>query len=505
MFQQKILCLGNNSQDTDVRTGTLANKHSTVNHGLIDHVDFFPADPGYYHTTVIDLSVGAIHNLAKQFDMIVLLDQPLEQWSNWKLLNISYKLIRDLEQQGHVVDYRHNDNTQTLIFFDTVLKTNPSFCIHPWINFTEENSGLKLCPRDRGSVLPLTRMDNWSATPAITQIQQKMLAGEKIPSRCGVCYEYEDIGTESYRQFETLEWLLSLNIKSFEDLDRIKHPYLYEVRLNNKCNIMCRSCNPHFSHLIAQEAEQHKIKYPVKGTIQYSNIDRIDIDTLQANSRVYLTGGEPSIMPEVIEFLRRCVAKKHTDFELTLGTNGVKFSATFVELCKNFSNLNFSFSLDGYKEINNYWRWGSNWEAIVANMHLAQDHGHRISVNTVPGIYNVTNLHLLFEWLDLEFPMTGIYLQFNHFKLQSAFNHPNHDLVMESMRRCQQTRIYLADGKSTRSGIDSLYNHYSQRPQCDLDNLRAFFEFNDRLDQVRGSSLALAIPELEACRHLVQS
>jgi len=123
----------------------------------------------------------------------------------------------------------------------------------------------------------------------------------------------------------------------------------------------------------------------------------------------------------------------------------------------------------------------------------------------VPGIYNVTNLHLLFEWLDIEFPETSIYLQFNYFKPQSAFNHPNHDMVMESMRRCMNTQVYLADGKSTKTGIDSIFNHYNNQPNCDVESLREFFNFNDKLDLVRNTKLIEYIPELEACRHLLQS
>lgn len=503
MFQQKVLCIGNNDYDTDQQTSKLATDNHTVNHGLIAQVNFVPKESGYYHTTVIDMAVGDIFTLAKYFDLIVLLDQPLSQWSNWKLLNTSYKLVRDLEKQGVATQYRQNKNIQVLIFFDSELKENKSFCIHPWINFTEEDRGLKLCPRDSGQVLPLSRMEDWKNNPQVIDIQKNMLAGNKLPERCKICYGYEDIGAESYRQYETLEWLLSLGIKTFDDLNKITQPYMYELRLSNKCNIMCRSCNPLFSHLIDKEAKQHHILYPIKDTIDYSKIDRIDIGKLQSNSRVYLTGGEPTIMPDVIEFMRRCIAQSRTDFELTFGTNGVKFSPTFLNLCQQFSKLNFSFSLDGYGKINDYWRWGSDWDTIVKNMHTVQDQGHNVSINTVPGIYNVTNLHLLFEWLDVEFPMTSIYLQFNYFVAQSVFNHPNHALVLDSMQRCKNTNVYLADGKSTKTGIDSIYHHYSQSPTCDLERLREFFKFNDKLDLARNSRLGDYIPELEECRKLL--
>ena len=61
---------------------------------------------------------------------------------------------------------------------------------------------------------------------------------------------YEENGIESYRQFETKEWITKLGITAIEDLDQISQPYYYELRLSNKCNLMCRGCKPQFSHLI---------------------------------------------------------------------------------------------------------------------------------------------------------------------------------------------------------------------------------------------------------------
>ena len=234
-----------------------------------------------------------------------------------------------------------------------------------------------------------------------------------------------------------------------------------------------------------------------------ASIDLIDIDTLDKKTSVYFQGGEPTIMPEVTEFMQRCIAKNRTDFFLTMCTNGMKFSEEFMELFSNFSNTNLSFSIDGYGKINDYWRSGSRWDRMIENAHLLQSQGHSVSINTVPGIYNVTNLHLLFEFLDKEFPFTAIYLQVNYLPWQSALNHPNAALVIESMKKCQQTSVYHSNGKSCKSGIDSILDHYSNDPVCDLVSLKDFFAYNDQLDQARGTRLADYIPELEAAKSLI--
>jgi len=505
MFIQKILCLGDNSQDTDVRTSDLALKNNTKTHGLIVDAGFVPQDAGYYHTTILDIPFGGIVDLAKQFDCIVMHDQPAAQWSHWKPLLSTYKLMLELDSARHATVYKHNENIKSYLTFEKFLSENKSFCIYPWINHVQELGQLNACARSQEKITTVAELGNWKTNAEYQKIRSAMLRGERLPKHCKVCYEYEDLGIESYRTFETKEWISKLNINSIEDLDKIEHPYYYEVRLSNKCNLMCRSCKPEHSHLIDREFKKYNIIYPKEQHFKYSSLDVIDISTLGPKVRVYLTGGEPTIMTEVMTFMKTCILAGKTDFDFTLGTNAQKISPTFLKLADHFSNMNFSVSLDGYGKINDYWRHGSDWNTVIDNIKLLESRGHNISINTVPGIYNVTNLHLLFEFLDQEFPHTSVYLQINHFGPQTAYNHPFPDLVVSSIEQCRKTKMYYADGKSNKTCIDSLYNHYSQRPNCDLKLLKEFFDYNNRLDQVRGVKLEDYIPELAAGKQLLQS
>jgi sulfatase maturation enzyme AslB (radical SAM superfamily) len=348
-------------------------------------------------------------------------------------------------------------------------------------------------------------LQDWSSDPNYSVIRDQMLEGTRLLEHCGTCYNYEDLGIESYRQFETLDWVSQLDLDSVDDLKKIDRPYYYEILLGNHCNIKCRGCQPAFSNPIGIESKKFNIIPPIQlgWDPTTPSIDQIDIDKLNEKSQVYFQGGEPTIMPEVLEFMERCLEKNKTNFDLSMCTNGVKISDKFLELVSNFPNTNFSFSIDGFSHINDYWRSGSRWNTVIANAKLLQSQGHFISINTVPGIYNVTNLHLLFEFLDCEFPFTAVYLQINYLPWQSAFNHPNTDLVIASMQKCMNTSTYLSNGKSCKTAIDSIYKHYSSNPTCNIDDLRAFFNYNDQLDRARGVCLADYIPELEAVRNLI--
>lgn len=503
MFNKKILYIGNNGQNTDDQVSDLAHQCQTQNHGLITDENFVPENHGLYHTSLMDLSAGAIIKLSYNFDQVVMLDQPRDQWSHWKLLISTHRLMRELDVLGISTEYKNNKNIQTDDYFTEFLKNNKSFCIYPWIEKIELSGQMVLCARSATKITDRDQLKNWKTDPCYTDIRQTMLRGERLPEHCKVCYDYESKGIESYRQFETKEWISKLNINSLEDLDRIEHPYYYEVRLNNKCNLACRGCQPSFSSRIEEEFIKFNIPDPRPRRDIYSSLDIIDKETLGPDVRVYLTGGEPTVMVPVYQFMQQCIDLGKTDFDFTIGTNAAVISDKFLKLADHFTNMNFSVSLDGYGLVNDYWRWGSEWNQVIANTKELQRRGHTISINCVPGIYNVTNLHLLLEFLDQELPTAGIYLQINYNPIQSAFIHPNAELVVESMERCKKTKFYYTDGKSMKTTVDSLYDYYSNKPQINIDALKGFFAYNDRLDEIRNSRLADYIPELEECRKYI--
>lgn len=502
-FSKKILCLGNNDVNTDQWVSKLAAKHKTKNLGIIEDYMYVPTAHGFYHTTVVDIEPGNIVKLAESFDQVIMLDQPFDEWGHWRVLLSTYRLMCHLDELGFNVVYRDNANIEKYRVFETLLRENKSFCIYPWIEKIEHGGKMNPCSRSNYVITTLDKLGDWATDEGYTQLRNKMLAGEKIPESCSVCYKHESLGVESYREFETRDWVSKLNINSIDDLNKIKHPHLYEIRLNNKCNIACRGCRPSYSSRIEKEYKKFNIIYPYHQTWDYSSLDIINMDELGPDVRVYITGGEPTVMREVYDFMQKCIDMKKTDFDFTLGTNAATLSKKFLELIEKFTNMHFSISLDGYGKVNDYWRWGTDWDKVVKNMHTLSDMGHSITIESVPGIYNVTNMHELLEFRDREFPEAGLYLQLNYNSMQSAFNHPNPELVVESMKKCQKTVSYCVDGKSVKSTIDSLLDHYSKNPQCDLDALREFFEYNDQQDRARNVRLADYIPELEDCRKLI--
>ena len=264
---------------------------------------------------------------------------------------------------------------------------------------------------------------------------------------------------------------------------------------------MCRTCDDVRSHLIEQEWKT--IGIPVQSiTFNNTPFDKINFDTAK---RIYVGGGEPTVMPEFYDFLRKCINNNFTDFELVIGTNGMKFSDTLLDLLDQFSDVCLSVSFDGYGCTNDYIRWGSNFDTIVNNSQRALARGNKISVQTVFSIYSITRMHEIYEFYDREFPESGLLVNIagGQNDIFMPYHHPRPDLVVESMKKCQQTNIYYMNGRSVKSMVDLTLDYYANpNYQVNTKLLKKFFEHNDKLDAARGTKLGDYLPELEEGRAL---
>lgn len=519
MFTKKILVIGNETADTNIKVSELAVESNTINHGLITDPTLEITVPGYYHTSVSDLSSGDIAQMSNKFDNVILLDQPKESFSHFKAYLTTIRLMFDLESLGIAPIYKDNKFAKQVIQWRQFLKTNKSFCFHPFLALVNINNDVTaICPKNSKPITRIQNIINWQTDPEYKKIRDKMLAGELLPDRCNDCYDREDEGQESTRQFETLEWAIRINAESTEDFTKAINPLYYEIKPNNLCNIMCRTCDDSRSHLIEREWKSNGLElYKTTWIIEEwkstginlieekfngYQFDKIDFDTVE---RIYWGGGDPTVMPEFYDFLEKCVAINRTNFELEIGTNGMKISNKLLSLLEKFNNVNFALSYDGYGKINDYIRSGSNFDTIVKNSHRILDSGHKISLQTVFSMLSITRMHEVFEFYDREYPRVGALVQVagGLDDVYMPFHHPRPDLVIESMRRCQQTKVYYSNGRSVKSMIDLMIDHYSSVDyKVDVEKLKEFYKFNDRLDQLRNVKLIDYIPELAEAKKL---
>jgi hypothetical protein len=358
-----------------------------------------------------------------------------------------------------------------------------------------------VCCRSAKKITKLADLKDFASDHNYTLIRNQMLAGQRLPEHCNTCYQLEDKGIVSARMQETVEWANRLNLKSMQDLQSIKRPVYYEVRASNICNLQCRSCGPQFSHLIAKEyVKLNMISHDYKD-LEYTNFDFIDFTNLK---KLYVAGGEPTAMIEFYNFLDRCIDNNQVDFELMINTNGVKLSNRFKDQLKHFKLVTFIVSVDGYDKLNHYIRWPSEWHQIVENMHYLRQHRYSVSVNTTVSIYNVLGLRTLLQFFDNEFPGMLVHCGACESKddMLSGFEFPYVDLALASLIPIQNLKCYKND-ILLKSFVDGLIQNYQSKTHGDLNKLRKFFEFNDKLDQSRNIKLENYVPELAQAKQLL--
>lgn len=501
----KILYIGNVTPNTNDLVQQYADKNNTTNWGLISDPKFIPEHDGYYHTTVVDLSPGQIVHLSKYFNFIKLLDQPKKNHENYKTFVTTVRLFCDLENLGLNVEYKKADGVEKFLRWKKFLQENKSFCYFPFAAIVDNIGSTTICAKSGNPILHVKEIGDWRSNKQYNAIREKMIAGELIPEHCISCYERENDGEESTRQFETLEWTERMDIETIEDFSRESTPLYYEFRPSNKCNIRCRMCFTGFSSAIEKEFKKINIE-PTPWKLQNSGSYINTIDNYHNLEKIYFAGGEPTVMPEFYEFLRKCIEKGKTDFNLYVGTNGQFFSNKLIELLDHFPKVCFSFSFDGYEKINDYIRWDSDFYTIVENSRKLRERGHTIALQTVFSMWSVSRIHEIFEFYDKEFPNSGLLVQtagVHHHELKMPFNHPCPELVIESMKRCQQTSMYYQNGRSVKTMIDVILKHYSNPDYSpDVKVLKEFYEFNDKLDKSRNSKLEDYIPELAEARKI---
>ena len=191
MLNQKILYIGNETEDTDHAVSKLAQDHATVNHGLITDESFVPDHDGYYHTTVVDIPAGGIARLALNFDQVRMLDQPKESYPHWKSFIGTFRMMYDLEQTGHDVVYRDNDCNKNILYWHKELRQNKSICFYPFLGLIDNLGSSGVCSKNIDTFAKVNNIEDWQTNSKYTTIRNKMLQGEAVNEWCQDCYRQE--------------------------------------------------------------------------------------------------------------------------------------------------------------------------------------------------------------------------------------------------------------------------------------------------------------------------
>lgn len=475
MMLNTVLCLGDNTEETDHKTTQLAKQHNSINHGLLQ--GYSSLNTGYYHTSVADCSYQDLKKLIQEVDQVYVFDQQYEKPENF------YRTI-EIAHESDRAKYENQTHIDTYLYWSNLVKNNKSFCILPFIELQAQDKQTTLCCRDSTPVCDSDKVGDWQTNPAYNEIRNKMLQGIKIPEHCQTCYDMETKNI-SPRINDTIEWAHRLKLNTVEDLKSITSPAYYEVRASNVCNLQCRMCAPQWSNQIQKEYQ--RLGWPTANyEFEYTGFDIVDFDNLQ---RLYVAGGEPTVQTQFLDFLKKQIASGNTDFELHINTNATAINKSFRKLIQHFPNVIFTVSIDGFDKLNHYIRYPSNWDNIIDNCQWIQQQGYQLTFNTVAQVLNMGRLHELFDFLSHNFP--DAWLMCNYAMGICRFEaYPDQQSALTDLYNIKNS-TYYHNNKAFTEMIDGMINYFKNQfiPVKDNKYYTKFIEYNDALDRSRNIRL----------------
>jgi len=223
-------------------------------------------------------------------------------------------------------------------------------------------------------------------------LRKKILNNERL-TFCSRCYEAEDSGFTSLRQ-RCIDDMVGAN-RSDLLMDQVKKvnegaeilPQWYDLRISNNCNLSCTMCGPIYSSTwgkLVGEENTHLLYEP-------------DVEISPDTYKIQLAGGEPFMIKKFAKMLGKI---DNTECEIVVNTNATIVTKPLLDQLKRFKNVWIVVSLDGYRELNERIRRGSNWDTIVKNIKLFQDSGFTVLVNTVLQKDNVNHIYELGKFLE---------------------------------------------------------------------------------------------------------
>jgi MoaA/NifB/PqqE/SkfB family radical SAM enzyme len=297
----------------------------------------------------------------------------------------------------------------------TNAKQSKTMCIMPWVSIsTSPIGGIYPCCWSIGSDArysgPVSKYRN---SDHLKKIKDTMLRGE-WPEICKVCEECEHNGTTSKRQREN-----AIYHNEFGSSGELPdHFQIFDLRLSNLCNLGCITCGPFSSHFLLKEAQrQPHVDLPIHIQSQFKqssdynlfspytaqDIEEI-ITLIQPGARIYLTGGEPSLISKVWTLLEKLKKRRlNESVYLQINSNFFEHNPRWLDLLRSFKGEIWP-SLDGVGPLAEYVRYPCKWDQVSSNIKDFIAYCPHWDVKIMPtlSILSVSGLKTLFKYVYIE-------------------------------------------------------------------------------------------------------
>jgi MoaA/NifB/PqqE/SkfB family radical SAM enzyme len=417
---------------------------------------------------------------------------------------------------------------------DTVNQSK-SLCMIPWLHrFTNEQGRHQLCcsgtgPANdihdsRGNLLHVSQGLTDAEvlnSPDLKAIRLAMLRGE-WSAACERCRRSDEAGAVSVRQHvnSRFEYFIEDALRQTgEDgtLDRPQVRYA-DIRLGNVCNLTCRMCGPQSSRPWADHYNEVQPRGYLMPASQLANlrdsnwvksqpVARLMEQCLPSLEKLHFAGGEPLLIPEMLESLDLCVRSGRADrIDLSYNTNITVLPEQVARFWPHFRSVSLLCSVDGFGPLNDYIRRPSKWQDIDRNLHLLDRHFdewriRKFMLSATVQLYNILQLGEIFDYVAAEFQHVTPVPQLVPLYYPSYLSIQNLPArVKDSVRErllAARARVEARLDKKWHYILDSIDVTIAYMDEaCSPRLLMDFLYFSEKSDREFGDSWRRACPEL---------
>lgn len=267
----------------------------------------------------------------------------------------------------------------------------------------------------------------WNS-PRMLKLRENLYNGIQAPE-CKVCWQQEAAGQWSVRtaakdaerdDYPRIQEVINRSAENGFNVDEL--PKYYQIQTGNMCNLACKMCHSDYSttygdfyfemypenvnqnkyNFLDDNKDQHRSAKPARYTwpkdIGLKNI--LTDDKLSDVTRLFLSGGEPTIIVENLDFLEHLVNTGHSKhIHLIVITNCTKINSRFLEAIKHFRRSTITLSIDAVGEPIEIQRYPASWERIDKNIQQYLEVSNQHSSNVYVS-FNVVVSYLTLPTVD---------------------------------------------------------------------------------------------------------
>lgn len=224
--------------------------------------------------------------------------------------------------------------------------------------------------------------DNFHNLPIYLIERQQMINGERPARGCEICWDVDDSGGESLRQFYSkLPNLAPFELEDDPTATNVT-PTVLTLGFNNACNLKCLYCGDQFSSQIYTENlkfgsfNHNGVVIENVLTESTTNTDIVDkfwawLDrNYEKLRRIELVGGEPFFQKDLDRLLDFMLKRKNTHLQFQIVSNLAVAQKKINQNCEKIKQLVSEKRISRFELLSSIDCWGNEQEYVRSNLDL---------------------------------------------------------------------------------------------------------------------------------------